>query len=383
MKNNPKITVLMTVYNGGKYLSASIESVLNQRFSDFELLIINDCSTDNSVDVINSFRDERIVLHHNKKNLGQTTSLNIGIKLASAEYIARIDADDIAFPDWLKKQMDFVSNHCEYAVVSAGAVVIDENGKVTRTYIPPASRQDILLRALLDSPINHVGSIMHKKVIVSCGGYDERYKIIADYKLWSDLLRKEERIVSLSDILVAIRVHSASSSISSGEGAYISEWTDIIYDNVKYLSSADISTEEISILCRANYHASSLSDDEFKRAVEILYVIYDNIRNEFKLDVPLVHNWYMRQLRTISLKRIYYFIQEGNIHQVKELCSFCIGLFGKKSIFSSIYAICMMGKNILIKLPSIYYFSQKLNARRKLSAECRQFLFDLERGIFF
>ncbi len=381
MKSSPKITVLMTVYNGGKYLSASIESVLSQRFSDFELLIINDCSTDNSVDVISSFRDKRIVLHHNKKNLGQTASLNIGINLASAEYIARIDADDIAFPDWLKKQMDFISDHLVYSVVSVGAVVINEKGNITRTYIPPASRQDILLRSLLDSPINHVGSIMHKKVIVSYGGYNEQYKIVADYKLWSDLLRNGERIVSLPDILVAIRVHSASSSISSGEGTYISEWTDIIYDNLRYLSTADISTEEISILCRANYHASSLSDDEFRKAVEILSMVYDNIRDEFKLERAFVHDWYMRQLRTICLKRIYFFIQKGDTDKVKELCSFCIGIFGQKSIFSSIRIVSMIGENALVKLPSFYYFFQKLDALRKLPLQYRRFLFGLERRV--
>ena len=95
MHSNPLVTVLMTVYNGEKFLSQAIDSVLRQTYSEFELLIIDDCSNDNSVNVIKSYNDKRIELVINENNLGQSRALNIGIKLAKGKYIARLDQDDL------------------------------------------------------------------------------------------------------------------------------------------------------------------------------------------------------------------------------------------------------------------------------------------------
>src|SRR3990170_4187453 len=122
MKKDPLVTVLMAVYNGGRYLKSSIESVLNQTFRDFEFLIINDCSTDDSVKMIESFNDERIIIHHNENNIGQTKSLNVGLKLARGKYIARMDADDMAFPTWVEELVNYFEKNPKYAVIGAAAV---------------------------------------------------------------------------------------------------------------------------------------------------------------------------------------------------------------------------------------------------------------------
>ena len=97
----PQITVLMAVYNGEKCLNHTIESILNQSFQNFEFLIVNDCSTDNTIELIKSFEDPRIRIHNNAVNLGQTKSLNVGLKLTKGKYIARMDADDYAMPERL------------------------------------------------------------------------------------------------------------------------------------------------------------------------------------------------------------------------------------------------------------------------------------------
>lgn len=104
----PMVTVLMAVYNGGDSLRPTIESILGQTYKDFEFLIINDGGTDSSLDVIRSYDDERIILCNNKTNLGQTKSLNIGLRLARGKYVARIDADDFSFPTRLEKQLSIV-----------------------------------------------------------------------------------------------------------------------------------------------------------------------------------------------------------------------------------------------------------------------------------
>ena len=100
----PLITVLMTVYNGAAYLRQSVESVLGQTFKDFEFLIIDDHSRDDSLAIARSYKDSRIVVHSNPENKGQVKSLNAGLGLARGDYIARLDADDLAFPRWLEKQ---------------------------------------------------------------------------------------------------------------------------------------------------------------------------------------------------------------------------------------------------------------------------------------
>ena len=99
VNNNPKVTVFMPVYNGEKYLREAIDSILNQTFTDFEFLIINDGSTDSSVEIINSYDDSRIRLIHNEKNLKLVATLNKGLDLARGKYIARMDCDDISLPD--------------------------------------------------------------------------------------------------------------------------------------------------------------------------------------------------------------------------------------------------------------------------------------------
>ena len=113
---SPKVTVLMPVYNAEKYLIEAIRSILTQSFMDYELLIINDGSTDDSLKIIKSFSDKRIRLVQNERNIGQANSLNKGIKLARGEYIVRMDADDISLSERIKKQVKFMDANPEIGI---------------------------------------------------------------------------------------------------------------------------------------------------------------------------------------------------------------------------------------------------------------------------
>lgn len=95
-KNKPKISVILPVYNAGAFIKDSVGSILNQSVKDFELIVLDDCSTDNTLEIIEQFGDPRIVIHRNERNLGLTKTLNIGLQLAESDYIARMDADDIS-----------------------------------------------------------------------------------------------------------------------------------------------------------------------------------------------------------------------------------------------------------------------------------------------
>src|SRR4030088_1747169 len=122
--DHPKITVLMPVYNAGKYIRDAIDSVLSQTFSDFELLIINDGSTDDAEKIIESFNDPRISVI-NQSNKGIAIALNTGLQLARAPYIARFDADDICYEDRLKVQYRFITANPEYIIAGSAADYID------------------------------------------------------------------------------------------------------------------------------------------------------------------------------------------------------------------------------------------------------------------
>ena len=126
---NPIVTVLMSVYNGERYLNEAIDSILAQTFTDFEFLIIDDASTDSTPKILHSYDDPRIRIVTNEENLGLTKSLNKGLALAQGEYIARMDADDISLPERLMMQLNFLIDNKTVPLVGSGAIMIDEDGK--------------------------------------------------------------------------------------------------------------------------------------------------------------------------------------------------------------------------------------------------------------
>ena len=113
----------MPVYNGATYLNEAIDSILNQTFNNFEFIIIDDASTDDYVKIIKSYDDPRIKLIVNKKNIGQSATLNKGLELARGKYIARMDQDDISMPERLKKQMGFMDEYPKFAVPGCSSSV--------------------------------------------------------------------------------------------------------------------------------------------------------------------------------------------------------------------------------------------------------------------
>jgi glycosyltransferase involved in cell wall biosynthesis len=180
----PKVTVLMSVYNGERYLKESIDSILQQTFTDFEFLIINDGSTDATQDIIVSYHDPRIRVIVNESNIGLTRSLNKGLSLAQGEYIARQDVDDISFPARLEKQVAFLQQHDEVGMVGTDFLVIDKRGQTIVTIQPPSDHADIKVR-LWDENVFCHGSVMFKKTcLLQVGRYREPFKYAQDYDLW-------------------------------------------------------------------------------------------------------------------------------------------------------------------------------------------------------
>lgn len=203
----PKVSVLMSVYNGEKYLRQSIESILNQIYHDFEFIIINDGSTDKSLEIINSYSDSRIRLV-NQKNCGLTISLNKAIQLSRGQYLARMDADDISLQERLKHQVDFLDSYPNYGLVGVSFLIIDHQSSIINA--APLLLDDCELRRqlLFEDPLAH-GGVMIRKTDLSRVGppfYRNEAGSAEDYDLWSRLAQVT-LMSNLSQILYMYRIN--------------------------------------------------------------------------------------------------------------------------------------------------------------------------------
>tara|TARA_Y100000310_G_scaffold193272_1_gene193235 strand:+ start:507 stop:1595 length:1089 start_codon:yes stop_codon:yes gene_type:complete len=213
---SPKVTVLMSVYNGEPFLRESLESILNQSFSNFEFLIIDDASTDSSREIIDSYFDSRIRLIENSDNIGLARSLNKGIELSSGEYIARMDADDISLPQRLEEQVDFMNRNVDVGVCGTMVQLIDSNGKVLHLgYDEKIMWKDEDMKAqLLFKPCFLHPTVMYRSEILKSNGiiYGEmngRYS--QDYHLWYEL-SSICAFANITRIYLKYRIHERQSS---------------------------------------------------------------------------------------------------------------------------------------------------------------------------
>lgn len=208
----PRISVLMAVYNGGSFLSPAIESVLRQSEKRFEFLIVDDGSSDNSVATVERFKDSRIRLIRHKTNQGLAASLNSGLAQARGDYIARLDADDLALPDRLARQAEYLDRHPEIGLVGSNAILVDEEGR--RLYQTDYPRSPLAVRwvSLLQNPFIH-STVMLRRALLEQHSlrYDPRLTATQDYDFWLRCLEHTEA-ANLTACTVFLRRHGASIS---------------------------------------------------------------------------------------------------------------------------------------------------------------------------
>lgn len=224
--NEPKVTVLMPAYNAARYISDAISSVLEQSFTDFELLIINDGSTDDTVDIILSFQDSRIILI-SQNNQGIAAALNIGLSHARAAYIARFDADDICMPNRLKVQYDFITAYPEYSIIGTAADYVDVMGHYIFTHHPAAHlNEEIQQLSYTVCPFIHSSVFYKKELIISNGGYNANAYTYEDHFLWLNVL-KSTKACNLSQPLIKVRFNPESITIDE-------KWRTRKFRSIKY-----------------------------------------------------------------------------------------------------------------------------------------------------
>ncbi len=208
MNQTPKISLIMSVYNGEDYLSEAIESVLNQTFKEFELIVINDCSTDGTSEILQKFAelDQRVKVHTNEVNLRLPSSLNKALSIAQGKYVARMDADDICLPDRLEKQYQFMEEHPDVSLSSCRFMTI-KNGVITSGGCGgKCDKESVKALLLVTNPILHPGIIAKAEVIQRLG-YDKNFTCTEDMELWTRFVLEGYSVEILPEYLMIYRLH--------------------------------------------------------------------------------------------------------------------------------------------------------------------------------
>jgi glycosyltransferase involved in cell wall biosynthesis len=248
----------MSVYNAQEFLVASIESILTQTYKDFEFIIVNDGSTDSSLDIIKSFNDERIRVL-DQKNTGLAKALNNGISISVGRYIARMDADDIAMPNRLSLQIAFFEKNHDHVVVGSNANFIDLKGEFLYTSKLCETNEQIE-KFLPYSPFFHSSTMFRKESFVKCNGYNEKIKHhFEDRILWNELA-KIGKLHNIDEALIEYRIVPTGISNRNKD-------TGVIFNEIcnKIIYTGIVEDKDVEILERisekstfneklANYH---------------------------------------------------------------------------------------------------------------------------------
>lgn len=202
-----KVSVIMSVHDDEKYLGESIRSILTQTFKNFEFIIVDDASANDSLEIVKKLaeQDKRIKILTNKKRLGLTKSLNKAIKRAQGKYIARMDGDDVSLPTRLEKQVEFMEKHPQVAVLGSWAALIDEDGNKLKVKKTPTSYQQIYKSVMAANPFIHPTLMFRRSVLAETGFYDEHFLYAQDYELILRIL-KDYKGTNIGKSLLLYRV---------------------------------------------------------------------------------------------------------------------------------------------------------------------------------
>ncbi len=207
--NSPRVSVLMTVYNGAPYLDAAIVSLLRQTFQDWELIAVENGSTDASLSVLQSYADPRIRIFELEKNIGRTPALRYAFDRANASYIAVLDADDVSAPDRFMRQVDYLDQHSDTVLVASWAQYIDESGKVFGEFEPPVDADELYDSLGWTNPVVHSSVMYRKQLAQAVGGYPAEIVWAQDFALFLELVQ-HGRMAMIAEHLCQLRVLRAS-----------------------------------------------------------------------------------------------------------------------------------------------------------------------------
>ena len=298
MPNNPKISVLLPVYNSELYIKEAIDSILNQTFSDFELLVIDDASTNTSVEIIQSYTDSRIQLIVKSQNSGYTNSLNHGLTIAKGEYIARMDSDDISMPTRFEKQIAFLDNNTDYVLCGANFSILESN----EVKILPENHDDIQMQFIANCCIAHPVVMLRKSVFLENKiQYNAEKEPAEDYDLWVRLLQYG-KLHNIQEVLLRYRVHNMqTSNLKATKQAKNS--LDIKLDLFKYLKPSFNEIEETVYRKRMSNLSIDLNELEVFKSIN-QEILGKNLEKKF-FNHLLLSNYFNKFEKQLLFKYFY------------------------------------------------------------------------------
>ena len=319
-KITPKVSVILPTLNSSFYIHDAILSILNQSFQDFELIIIDDKSNDNTMEIVNSFEDKRIVKIITKKKLGLASCLNLGIKKSKSNLIARMDSDDVSESNRLEDQIKFLNKNKDIDIVGSAIRIIDNNGRVRKLISFPQTNLEIKWAMCLGCPIVHPSVIIRKDVFKKYGLYDKKEKI-EDYSLWSRYINKGVQFHNLDKHLLKVRKHSKNLDKYKLKKVNKAE-VEIIKRNIKNILNLKITNKNIFFLdvIRSN---GKLKKKYIKEATQFLKNIFSNYS---KLYLKSVNNKVLDSITKDFLEKIF-IIRIRNLNNPIILKEFIVEIF--------------------------------------------------------
>lgn len=262
----PKVSVLICVYNGEKYISQALESIYNQTYQDFEVIIVDDGSTDGTSDILVEMKDSRTFIYRNAQNKGLTKSLNLGLKLCRGRYIARMDADDISLPRRFEKQVEFLGKNSDYALVGSSYYQMSEDGKIVSLIKVLTGDSEIREGLKNQNWFGHGTVMIRRDCLSKLEGYDERYKLAQDYDLWIRVAEKY-KVDNIGEPLYCWRtVPSRISNTKKEEQEH--------YKNLA-MSEAENRRKSRNVVMKGNIKRSKVSEEKFSPMVSVIVPTYN------------------------------------------------------------------------------------------------------------
>ncbi|OQX15346.1 MAG: hypothetical protein BWK76_13245 [Desulfobulbaceae bacterium A2] len=280
----PRVSVVMPVYNGGRYLRKAVYSVLRQHFNDFEFIIIDDGSSDGSQEIVRQSGDSRIVFSQNEKNMGVANTLNKGMDLARGEYIARMDADDVCLPDRLERQVRFMQAHPEVGI-SGSWIRLFGNG-LPYTAKVPLAQDEVSAYMLFENPFWHMTVIMRRQPLEDAGlRYDASFTRSEDFELWTRAV-EHCQMVNMGEVCVRVRRCAGSATRANWEE--VTAQTEQILGRMLERFGMKVTPQEVAFHHKVGRGYRLQSRDEVEKAEAwLLRILAENRRRRVYLEDAL------------------------------------------------------------------------------------------------
>lgn len=208
----PKVTIIVPVYNTARYLESCIDSLKKIEFKSFEVIFIDNHSTDGSFEILKNIDEKNFKVYRNKKNFGQSYSLNRAIKLSKSNFIAIMDSDDVCLPNRIKDSYEYLIQNKNCAFVAGHSDTINETGGILNKRRFTTDLELIKVRILIDNPISHTTVMFRKDILKKFGGYSKKLNFTQDYDLFSKIILKGHKIKILKKKFTLVRKHKKQQS---------------------------------------------------------------------------------------------------------------------------------------------------------------------------